>query len=142
MRKVILILLVLVAFKSSQAQQTNTPIHTTILIIPDTSKVVNSFTNNNRFKTATDSMPNPLNGKEKQLIKDGTNNNGPEMYQSKHDNKIVLKPDTLNVVSTYIPNVYEFAGKKFILSPKTNLLMATISEFKITTHEATNPIIK
>jgi hypothetical protein len=72
----------------------------------------------------------------------GSKSKGYDMYQSKSDNMIVLKPDSLNLALTYIPNVYGFAGKKFILSPNTNLLIATISEIKITTHEATTPIIK
>ena len=104
MRKVILILLVLVAFKSSQAQQTNTTIHKPIVIIPDTSIVVNSFPNYNRLKSITENMPNPLLGMDNQLTKIGSNNSGFDMYQSKQDNMIVLKPDTLNVASNYIPN--------------------------------------
>lgn len=104
MRKVILILLVLVAFKSSQAQQKNTTIHKPILVMPDTSIVVNSFPNYNRLKSSNENMPNPLNGMDNQLTKIGSNNKGFDLYQSKQDNMIVLKPDTINVASTYIPN--------------------------------------
>jgi hypothetical protein len=49
-------------------------------------------------------MPNPLNGMDNQLTKIGSNNKGFDLYQSKQDNMIVMKPDTLNVASTYIPN--------------------------------------
>jgi hypothetical protein len=142
MRKVIVFLLVLVAFKTSQAQQINTSINKPVLIIPDTSIVVNSYPINNRLKSTTENMPNPHKGMGNQLTNIGSKSKGFDMYQSKPDNMIVLKPDSINLALTYIPNLYGFAGKKFILSPKTNLLIATILEIKITTCEATPPIIK
>lgn len=141
MRKVILFLLVLVAFKFSQAQKIPTVIINSTLNQSD-SLVISSHPINNRLKPTTENMPNPYKGMGNQLTKIGSNSKDFELYQSKQDNMIVLKPDSINLALTYIPNVYGIAGKKFILSPNTNLLIATISEFKITSHEATTPIIK
>jgi hypothetical protein len=141
MRKVILFLLVLVAFKFSQAQKIPTVIINSTLNQSD-SLIISSHPINNRLKPTTENMPNPYKGMGNQLTNIGSKSKGYDMYQSKPDNMIVLKPDSINLALTYIPNVYGFAGKKFILSPNTNLLIANISEIKITTHEATTPIIK
>jgi hypothetical protein len=141
MRKVILFLLVLVAFKFSQAQKIPTVIINSTLNQSD-SLIISSHPINNRLKPTTENMPNPYKGMENQMTNIGSKRKGFDMYQSKPDNMIVLKPDSINLALTYIPNVYGFAGKKFILSPNTNLLIATISEIKITTHDATTPIIK
>ncbi len=142
MRKVILLLLVLVAFKFSQAQQTKPVYIHPIVKLTDSLLIITSTPLNYGFKPYTENMPNPYKGMGNQLTKIGTNSKDFDLYQSKPDNMIVLKPDSINLALTYIPNVYGFAGKKFILSPNTNLLIATISEIKITTHEATSPIIK
>jgi hypothetical protein len=49
-------------------------------------------------------MPNPLKAMDNQLTKIGSNNRGFDLYQSKLDNMIVLKPDNQNLASNYIPN--------------------------------------
>ena len=125
MRKVILFLLVLVAFKFSQAQKIPTVIINSTLNQSDT-LIISSHPINNRLKPTTENMPNSYKGMGNQLTKIGSNGKDFDLYQSKPDNMIVLKPDSINLALTYIPNVYGFAGKKFILSPKTNLLIATI----------------
>jgi hypothetical protein len=141
MRKVILFLLVLVVFKFSLAQKIPTVIINTTLNQSDT-LIISSYPINNRLKPTPENMPNPYKGMGNQLTKIGSNSKDFDLYQSKPDNMIVLKPDSINLALTNIPNVYRFAGKKFILSPNTNLLIAIISDIKITTHEATTPIIK
>jgi hypothetical protein len=128
-------------FKFSLAQKIPTVIINTTLNQSDT-LIISSHPINNRLKPTTENMPNPYKGMGNQLTKIGSNSKDFDLYQSKPDNMIVLKPDSINLALTNIPNVYRFAGKKFILSPNTNLLIAIISDIKITTHEATTPIIK
>lgn len=104
MKKVILFLLILAAFKSSKAQQIPTTITKPTLILPDTLLVINSNPNYNQLKPATENMPNPYKGMGNQLTKIGSNGQGFDLNQSKQDNMIVLTPDSLNITSTYIPN--------------------------------------
>ena len=92
MRKLFLFLLVLVAIKSSQAQKANTSIPKPVLLFPDTTIVINSFPNYNRLKYTTDNMPNHLKAMDNQLTKIGSNYKGIDLYKSKLDNMIVLKP--------------------------------------------------
>ena len=92
MRKLFLFLSLLVAIKSSQAQKANTSIPKSILVFPDTSIFLHSFPNYNRLKNTNDNMPNPLKGMDNQLTKIGSNYKGIDLYKSKLDNMIVLKP--------------------------------------------------
>jgi hypothetical protein len=112
MRKVFLLLLILVAFNSSQAQQVSTAIQKPILIHPDNLIVINSNLINNRLNTITENMPNPYKGMGNQLTNIGSNSKGFDLYQSKPDNMIVLKPDSINLALTYIPNGYSLDNKK------------------------------
>jgi hypothetical protein len=123
MRKVFLFLLVLVVFKSSQAQQAKPSMPKSILVFPDTSIFLHFFPNYNRLKYTTYNMPNTLKGMDNQLTKIGSNYKGIDLYQSKLDNMIVLKP-TLVFPDTSI-FVYSF--------PNYNRL-------KYTTDNMPNPI--
>jgi hypothetical protein len=135
MRKVFLFLLVLVAFTTSQAQKAKTTIPKSILVFPDTSIFLHSFPNYNRLKYTTDNMPNPLKGMDNQLTKIGSNNKGFDLYQSKLDNMIVLKPDNQNLASNYIPNALKtlpaFLQKPDLKGlPKLNALVDSLAHTK------------
>jgi hypothetical protein len=112
MKKVILLLLVLVAFKFSPAQQITIPTIKPILKLSDTLIVINAYSNYNRLKPTTENMPNPYKGLENQMTKIALSSKGFDLYQSKPDNMIVLKPDSINIVLTYIPNGYSLDNKK------------------------------
>jgi hypothetical protein len=143
MRKVILLLLILVAFKSLQAQQVNATIHKPILIYPDTLIFINSYPINNRLNSTPENMPNPYKGRVNQLTKIGPNGKGFDLYQSKPDNMKVLKPDSTNLAITYIPNGYRPDDKiTFLRKPKMNLLLDTLSEIKLSVRPSTFPINK
>ncbi len=107
MRKVISFLFVLVAYTCSYAQQVNTTFYKQpSLKNSDTLIVINSYPINNRLNTTTENMPNPYKGMANQLTKIGKNGKGFDLYQSKPDNMIVLKPDSINLALSYIPNGY------------------------------------
>jgi hypothetical protein len=112
MKKVILLLLVLVAFKFSPAQQITNPTIKPILKLSDTLIVINAYSNYNRLKPTTENMPNPYKGLENQMTKIALSSKGFDLYQSKPDNMIVLKPDSINLALTYIPNGYNNPNKK------------------------------
>jgi hypothetical protein len=112
MRKVNLLLLVLVAFKSSSAQQIVNPIIKPTIKLSDTLVVINAYSNYNRLKPSTENMPNPYKGLGNQLTNIGSNGKGFDLYQSKPDNMIVLKPDSINRALSNIPNGYPLEDKK------------------------------
>ncbi len=135
MRKLFLFLSLLVAIKSSQAQKANTSIPKPVLLFPDTTILINSFPNYNRLKYTTDNMPNPLKVMDNQLTKIGSNNRGFDLYQSKLDNMIVLKPDNQNLASNYIPNALKtlpaFLQKPDLKGlPKLNALVDSLAHTK------------
>lgn len=105
MRKVISFLFVLVAYTCSYAQQVNTTFYKPFLINSDTLIVINSYPINNRLNTTTENMPNPYKGMGSQLTKIGTNGKVFDLYQSKPDNMIVLKPDSINFASSCMPTL-------------------------------------
>jgi len=105
MRKVISFLFVLVAYTCSYAQQVNTTFYKPSLLNSDTLIVINSYPINNRLNTTTENMPNPYKGMGSQLTKIGTNGKGFDLYQSKPDNMIVLKPDSINLSGTCMPTL-------------------------------------
>jgi len=135
MRKLFLFLLVLVAFKSSQAQQAKPSIPKSIFGFPDTSIFLHSFPNYNRLKYTTDNMPNPIKGMDNQLTKIGSNNRGFDLYQSNQDNMFILKPDNQNLASNYIPNALKtlppFLQKPDLKGlPKLNVLVDSLAHTK------------
>jgi hypothetical protein len=143
MKKVILLLLVLVAFKCSPAQQITIPTSKPIVKLSDTLIVINSFPYYNRVKPTSENMPNPYKGMGNQLTKIGSDRNGIDLYQSKPDNMIVLKPDSINLALTYIPNGYALDDKMFFSNrPRMKAFLDTLSGIKITVRPSAFPIAK
>lgn len=115
MRKVILFLFVLVTYNSSYAQQVNTTLLKPSIINSDTLIIINSYPNNNRLNNNTENMPNPYKGMANQLTKIGNNGKGFDVYSSKPDKMIVLKPDSSNFTATFIPNGFVPDDKRAII---------------------------
>jgi hypothetical protein len=130
MRKLILFLLVLVAFKFSQAQKIPTVIINSTLKQFDT-LIISSPPNYYRYKPSTENMPNPYKIMSNQLTKIDYYSDGFDLFKSKQDNMKVLKPNSINLALTYIPNGYPLDDNSFLSSkPKTKASLDSLVQGK------------
>ena len=126
--RTLLILLMLISCKIVQAQQQPSVNIKPNLLQKDTI-IVNAFPNLHQLQPSVRNMPNPYKSMPNQLTKIGTTGTGFDLYQSKPDNMMVIKPDSLTLAENKMPNGYTGGNKMSILrNPKPKVIIETLPE--------------